>query len=257
MKNRFLYGILVAALSFNLLAGFQIYVYSADAADADNPETSLAMFTQVMEMIRQDYVDSEKVSYEKLINAALRGMVSTLDPHSEFMDPSKFNELRDDTEGRFGGLGIVVSMKARDNVLTVVAPMEDTPGYRAGILAGDKIIRIDGQSTEDFSLSDAVTILRGLPGTEVTITIMRDTLEEPKDITVERARIEVTTVKDINGRSISADKSFPLDEDKIGYVRITQFGEKTDTDLDVALEHLKKQGMESLVLFIGSQNPPV
>lgn len=254
MKNRFLYGILVAALSFNLLAGFQIYVYSADAADADNPETSLAMFTQVMEMIRQDYVDSEKVSYEKLINAALRGMVSTLDPHSEFMDPSKFNELRDDTEGRFGGLGIVVSMKARDNVLTVVAPMEDTPGYRAGILAGDKIIRIDGQSTEDFSLSDAVTLLRGLPGTEVTITIMRDTLEEPKDITVERARIEVTTVKDINGRSISADKSFPLDEDKIGYVRITQFGEKTDDDLDVALERLKQQGMTSLVLDLRS-NP--
>lgn len=254
MKNRFLYGVLVTALSFNLLAGFQIYVYSAGAADADDPETSLALLTQVMEMIRQDYVDSEKVSYEKLINAALRGMVSTLDPHSEFMPPRKFDELRDDTEGRFGGLGIVVSMRARDNVLTVVAPMEDTPGYRAGILAGDKIIRIDGKSTENFSLSDAVTLLRGLPGTEVTITIMRDTLEEPKDITVERAIIKVATVKDINGRGISADKSFPLDEDKIGYVRITQFGEKTDVDLKVALKRLKDQGMKSLVLDLRS-NP--
>lgn len=254
MKNRFLYGILVAALSFNLLAGFQIYVYSAGAADADDPEKSLALLTQVMELIRQDYVDSDKITYEKLINAALRGMVSTLDPHSEFMPPRKFDELRDDTEGRFGGLGIVVSMRDSDNVLTVVAPMEDTPGYRAGILAGDKIIRIDGKSTENFLLSDAVSLLRGLPGTEVTITIMRDTLEEPKDITVERAIIKVATVKDVNGRGIKSEKSFPLDEDKIGYVRLTQFGEKTDADLKLALKRLKDQGMKSLVLDLRS-NP--
>jgi carboxyl-terminal processing protease len=252
MKNRFLYGILVAALSINLLAGFQIYVYSADAQGKDDPEASLALLTQVMELIRQDYVDSDKVSYENLINEALRGMVGTLDPHSEFMPPRKFEELRDDTEGQFGGLGIVVSM--RNEVLTVVAPMEDTPGYRAGILAGDKIIRIDGRSTENLTMSDAVAKLRGLPGTEVTITIMRDVLEEPKDFTIERAVIKVATVKDYNGRGISNKNAFPLDEDKIGYVRITQFGERTNDDLREALRRLKKAGMKSLVLDLRS-NP--
>ena len=252
MKKRFLYGILVAALGINLLAGFQIYVYSADAQGKDDPESSLALLTQVMEMIRQDYVDSDKVSYENLINEALRGMVSTLDPHSEFMPPRKFEELRDDTEGQFGGLGIVVSM--RHDVLTVVAPMEDTPGYRAGILAGDKIIRIDGRSTENLTMSDAVSRLRGLPGTEVTITIMRDVLEEPKDIKLERAIIKVATVKDINGRGISNKDAFPLDADQIGYVRITQFGERTNDDLREALRRLKKAGMTSLVIDLRS-NP--
>ncbi len=246
MKNRFFYGVLVAALGINLLAGFQIYVYSAGADGKDDPETSLALLTQVMELIRQDYVDSDKVSYENLINEALRGMVSTLDPHSEFMPPTRFEELRDDTEGQFGGLGIVVGM--RDRILTVVAPMEDTPGFRAGILAGDKIIRIDGRSTENLTMGEAVTRLRGMPGTEVTLTIMRDVLEEPKEIKVKRAVIKVATVKDVNGRGISNKDAFPLDDDKIGYVRITQFGERTNDDLSEALRRLKEQGMKSLVL---------
>lgn len=240
MKKRILYGVLVAVLGLNLLVGIQIYVTSATAAGKDEVYPNLALLTRVMETIRQDYVDGEKISYQDLIYGALRGMVSTLDPHSEFMEPKKFDDLKQDTEGAFGGLGIVVSVK--DNVLTVVAPMEDTPGFRAGILSGDKILKIDGKSTEKLSLTDAVNRLRGKPGTEVTITVFRTAFTQPKDFKITRAIIKVDTVKDLNGK-----REFPLGENAIGYVRLTQFGEKTADDLEKALAKLESQGMAGLI----------
>src|ERR1051325_4940278 len=171
MRRRAIYGLLAVVLSVNLVIGARMYLNSAQASEKDSVYPNLQLFSVVMERVRQDYVDGQNLTYQKLVYAALKGMLNELDPHSEFMEPEKYKELQNDTQGAFGGLGIVISIK--DNFVTVVAPMEDTPGFRAGILTGDRIIKIDGRSTEKMSLQDAVKNLRGEPGTEVTITIFR------------------------------------------------------------------------------------
>src|SRR6266478_6479447 len=178
MKRRVIYGAVVAALGINLLIGARLYHSSAQAAEKDSAYPSLELFSYVMERVRKDYVDGQKLTYQDLVYGALKGMLSTLDPHSEFMEPEKYKELQSDTQGAFGGLGIVISMK--DNFITVVAPMEDSPGFKAGILSGDRIIKIDGHSTEKMSLQDAVKNLRGDPGTEVAITIFRPSSSQVK-----------------------------------------------------------------------------
>lgn len=236
-----IYGLIALALGVNVLIGARIYFSSAQAAEKDSPYASLELFSYVMEKVRKDYVDGQKLTYQDLVYGALKGMLNTLDPHSEFMEPEKYKELQNDTQGAFGGLGIVVSMK--DNFVTVVAPMEDSPGFRAGIMSGDRIVRIDGKSTEKMSLPDAVKILRGEPGTDVRLTIFRPSSNQLKEFKLSRAIINVDMVKDINGK-----KEFPLGENKIGYVRLVQFGEKTSDDLEAALVRLKKQGMQALVL---------
>lgn len=241
MKKRVLYSTLLLALGANLFLGAQIYLNSANAAETDDPRAQYRLFVSVLEKVRQEYVDGDKVSHEDLIRGALRGMMSTLDPHSEFMEPEKYTDLKSETDGAFGGVGIQIGV--RDNILTVIAPMDDTPAFQAGVLAGDKIIRIDGKSTENMTLPDAVKELRGEPGTSVTITVARPSLSKPKEITLTRAIIKVDTVKDIDGR-----RAFPLSEDGIGYVRLTQFGEQTTSELQDALKKLKAQGMKGLIL---------
>jgi carboxyl-terminal processing protease len=241
MKNRIFYSILVVVLGANLMVGAHIYLASAQAAEKNNLYSQIELFVRVLEKVRQEYVDDDAATYENLIRGALKGMLNTLDPHSEFMDAQRYTDLKDDTEGAFGGLGIVVGM--RDNVLTVVAPMEDTPAFRAGILAGDRIVKIDGVSTEQMTLPEAVKRLKGEPGTPVTVTLLRPNQAETRDVTLTRAVIKVDTVKDMDGRRV-----FPLSENKIGYVRLTQFGEQTASDLHEALSRLKAQGMEGLLL---------
>ena len=241
MKKRIIYGLLLTALSLNLFLGARIYFSYAHAGEKDDVYQNIELFTRVLERVRKDYVDGDKVSYRELIYAALKGMLGSLDPHSEFMDLEKYNELKNDTEGTFGGVGIVIG--ARDNVLTVIAPMEDTPAFKAGILSGDRIIKIEGKSTEKLNLPDAVKRLRGAPGTEVTITVLRPSSGQVRDIRLTRAEIRVDTVKDIDGR-----REFPLGEDRIGYVRLTQFGEPTSSELDDALKKLEKEGAQALIL---------
>src|SRR2546422_6319353 len=158
MKRRVIYGVLTVVLSVNLLIGARIFLNSAQGAE-DKAYPSLKLFGYVMERVRKDYVDGQKLTYQDLVYGALKGMLNTLDPHSEFMEPVKYKELQDDTQGAFGGLGIVISMK--DNYITVVAPMEDSPGFKAGIMSGDRIVRINGKSTERMGLPDAVKTLRG------------------------------------------------------------------------------------------------
>jgi carboxyl-terminal processing protease len=241
MKRRLIYALLSLTLGINLLIGAQIYLYSAHASEKDEPYANYKLFSDVLEKVRQEYVDGGKLSYQDLIHGALKGMLSSLDPHSEFMEPSKFDELRKDTQGEFGGVGIVIAL--REKYLTVVAPMEDTPGFRAGILSGDRLVKIDGHGTEKMTLEDAVKYLRGEPGTEVSVTALRPSSGTVKDYKLTRAIIRVDTIKDINGH-----REFPLSEDKVGYIRITQFGEQTATDLEKALARLEEQGMQSLVL---------
>jgi carboxyl-terminal processing protease len=241
MKRRFIYGFLAFVLTINLVIGARIFLSSAEAAEKDSPYPSLELFSYVMEKVRKDYVDGQKVTYQDLVYGALKGMLNTLDPHSEFMEPEKYKELQNDTQGAFGGLGIVVSLK--DNFVTVIAPMDNSPGFKAGIQSGDRIIRIDGKSTDKMSLGDAVKILRGEPGTEISLTVFRPSSSQVQEFKLTRTVINVDMVTDIHGK-----KEFPLGENKIGYVRLVQFGEKTSDDLEAALRTLRKEGMQGLVL---------
>lgn len=241
MKQRLIYGVVMTVLALNLALGARMYFSTAAAAQKDSALPNLELFSYVMEKVRRDYVDGSDLTYQELVYGALRGMLDTLDPHSEFLEPDKFKDLQSDTQGRFGGLGIVVQM--RDNYVTVVTPIEDTPGFRAGILAGDRIIKIDGQNAERMTVEDAVKLLRGEPNTEVTLTLERPTSGETKDYKLTRAVIKVDMAKDVNGR-----KEFPLIDDKIGYVRLTQFGERTAAEMDAALKTMEGRGMRALVL---------
>lgn len=247
MKQRLIYGVVIVALALNLALGAQVYYSSAAAAQKDSPYPNLELFSFVMEKVRRDYVDGTNLTYQDLVYGALRGMVDTLDPHSEFLDPERFKELQSDTQGQFGGLGIVI--QSRDGYVTVVTPIEDTPGFQAGILAGDRLVKIDGKSAEKMTVEEAVKQLRGEPDTEVTLTMQRPSSGETKDYKLTRAIIKVDMAKDVNGK-----KEFSLLDNKIGYVRLTQFGERTSVELDAALKKMKAQGMQALVLDLRS-NP--
>lgn len=241
MRKRLLYSVLLTALALNLLIGAQIYFKSAQAAEKENIYPQLDLFVRVLERVRQDYVDGEKLTYQDLIHGALRGMLKTLDPYSEFMEPPKYTSMRDDMEGAYGGVGIVISQ--RDGFLVVVSPMEDSPAFKAGVLPGDKVIKIDGKSAEKLSMGDAMKRLRGPAGTDVTITISRASSPEPKDFKLTRAAIKLDTVKDVNDH-----ESFPVNENKIGYLRVTQFGEHTAEEFHNALKKMSGQGMLGLVM---------
>ncbi len=164
MNRRIFYGFLVAALGVNLFFGAQIYIYSAHASQKDDPYENYKLLADVLEKVRQEYVDGDKLTYQDLIHGALKGMLNSLDPHSEFMDPEKFDELKKDTEGEFGGVGIIVEM-GKDKMLTVVSPMEDSPGLsRRHHAPWTKSSRSMAKALLDFELEDAVKELRGEPG---------------------------------------------------------------------------------------------
>jgi len=226
---------------FLILAVAAITVRAEDASpsEADSPYEQMQLLARAMQLIRQDYVDDSKTSYKDLTYDAMRGMLSSLDPHSQFMDPEDFKSMQEDTKSEFGGLGVVVGQK--NGVFTVINPMEDSPGFAAGILPGDQILKINGQTTDKLSLQEAVEKLRGKVGEKVTLTISRPATKEIKDYELTRAVIKVPSVKDaqiLPGRGGA----------RIGYVRITQFNEPTADELSKALDKLEKQGMDALVL---------
>src|SRR5881397_2624030 len=159
----------------------------------DNGYSQISIFAKAVQLIRQDYVDGSKTSYHDLITAALKGMLGSLDPHSQFMDPNDFRDMQEDTRSRFNGLGIEVAIQ--NGLPTVVTPMEDTPAARAGILSGDQILKINGASTDRMDLQDVINHLRGSPGQKISLTLMRPSTKEIKDYTLERAEIKVQSVK--------------------------------------------------------------
>ena len=210
-------------------------------SEEDNGYAQISIFAKALELIRQDYVDDNKTNYHDLITAAMKGMLSSLDPHSQFMDPNDFRDMQDDTRSRFNGLGIEVSMK--NGLPTVVAAMEDTPAAKAGILSGDQILRINGASTERMDLQDAINVLRGPAGAKVTLTLLRPSTKEIKEYALQRTEIKIQSVK--GARLLDTDLTGPF---KIGYVRLVQFNEPTAEELSRALDELQKQGMEALIL---------
>ena len=240
MKKRLIYPFYVAALLAYSLLGAHLFNLSA-ANERDDPYEQLELFTRVLERVRKDYVDGEKLTYKDLIQGAMKGMLSTLDPHSEFMDIPKFAELKEDTEGTYGGVGLQVHV--RDGQLTVIAPMEDTPAFEAGILPGDQLVKLDGRPTERIGMNDAVKLLRGEAGSKVSVSILRPSMSEPRDITLIRQEIRLFSVKDINNR-----REFPVGPDHLGYIRLTQFSEKTADELEEALRRMESKGIEGLVL---------
>src|SRR6266545_1205766 len=210
-------------------------------SEEDNGYVQISIFAKALELIRQDYVDGSKTSYHDLVYAAMKGMLASLDPHSQFMDPNDFRDMQDDTRSRFNGLGIEVSMK--NGLPTVVTAMEDTPAAKAGILSGDQILRINGISTDRMDLQDTVNVLRGPTGRKVTLTLLRPSTKEIKDYTLERAEIKVQSVK--GARLLDAELTGPF---KIGYIRLIQFNEPTAEELSKALDELQKGGMQALIL---------
>jgi len=184
----------------------------------------------------------EPVKANNLINGAINGMLETLDPHSNYMAPEVYKEMQTETRGSFGGIGFEITV--RDKVLTVVAPIEDTPASRAGIQSGDMILRIDGKSTKDMTLMEAVKLMRGPQGTQVTITLMRQGFTEPKDFTLTRAIIPIRSVR------------FKTLEPGYGYIKVSQFIERTFSDLENALSKIESKEKPLKGLILDLRNNP-
>ena len=242
MKRRFALSTFLGLVLFTVILGSHLRrVRAANDEGEDNGYSQIAIFAKAVQLLRQDYVDGNKTGYHDLITAALKGMLSALDPHSQYMDPNDFRDMQDDTRSRFNGLGIEVSVK--NGLPTVVSPMEDTPAGKAGILSGDQILKINGSATDKMELQDAVNLLRGSPGQKVTLTLLRPSTQEVQEYTLERVEIKVQSVK--GTRLLDSELTGQF---KVGYVRLIQFNEPTADELSKALDGLQKQGMQALVL---------
>ncbi|HNS55104.1 MAG TPA: S41 family peptidase [Syntrophales bacterium] len=201
---------------------------------------SLKIFNEVLDIVEKNYV--EEVKQKKLIDEAVNGMIKSLDPHSAYLTPDQYKELQVDTSGTFGGLGIVISMQ--NDQLTVVSPIEDTPAFNAGLKAGDRILKIDGQITKGMSIQDAVKKMRGPENTKVTLTILRKDMKEPKDFEITRAVIKIKSVK------------HNVYDDSIGYIRISAFQESTVDELRKALQQVNGKSKDLKGIVIDVRNNP-
>ena len=195
------------------------------SAVAKDTYENIEVFTNVLALVQKNYVDP--VSTKQLIEGAITGMLAALDPHSAYLPPDLYKELQVDTRGSFGGLGIEITTK--NNVLTVVSPIEDTPAYRAGIKSGDQIIKIQDEFTKDMPLVEAVKKMRGPKGTQIHLSLRREGVSNLIEYTLTREVIKIQSVK-----SRMLEKNY-------GYVRVTQFQERTDDDLERALSNLDHQ----------------
>jgi carboxyl-terminal processing protease len=234
-KKTVLVSAISAFLTVNLVVGYS--VYSSGNSDApDEGYASIYKLMFVLQKVRNDYVDAKKANYNSLIKGAMKGMLRELDPFCSYMEPEGYKELVEDTEGReFGGVGIVVIF--RNHALEVIAPMEDTPAFKAGIKSGDIIMSVDNHPTSSMNLDECIKLLKGPPGTSVTVTVYRRAEDKKKDITIKRANIEVTSVK---GAKVI--------EDGIGFLRITQFNVPAAAQLDECLKKLKAQNIKALII---------
>ena len=233
---------LLLITSMVLILGFVLSIGWMKRVSAVNEQTyeKLKIFTDVLSIVEKNYV--EEVDAEKLIYGAIDGMLHILDPHSSFMSPELFKELKVETKGVFGGLGIEITK--RNGVLTVISPIEDTPAYRAGIKAGDQIVKIDGKPTKNMSLMDAVKLMRGPADTQITISIMREGFSKLEDFKITRAIIKIKSVK------------HEMLEEDYGYVKIKNFQDKTAKELKNALNNLEDEDGQLKGLVLDLRNNP-
>ncbi len=230
MRRRFIiFTVVLAAVIFGYKVGFSF------SKEEDNLYRELEIFAEGLAVIEAKYVE-EKTSKD-LVYGAMRGLALSLDAYSQFLTPEDYKNLLVETEGKFGGLGIEITI--RNGLLTIISPIEDTPAWRAGIKAGDIIIKIDGEMTKEITLNGAVKKLRGKPKTKVTLTILREKERKVEDITIVRGIIKI---KDIKHALIL--------EDGVGYVKIGEFRESTSRDLSKALKGLKEKGLRALVVDV-------
>ena len=190
MRRKILLGLTVLTAGILIFVGYSCGL-EQKTKDKDDAYKQLDLFADVFTYVKRDYV--ETTENKDLIYGALKGMLESLDPHSQFLDPDTFNELKVDTQGKFGGLGIEITL--RDGLITVVTPLEDTPAWKAGIKSGDRIVKINNEVTRGFSLTDAVKKMRGKPGTEIKITVLREKEAKILDFTIIREIIHIEDVK--------------------------------------------------------------
>ena len=241
--NKFTRNALIwsTGLLTGILFAFGTGVFANRSNDLPIPIEDIRSLSEVFGKVKDKYV--EEVTDKQLLEDAIRGMLSGLDPHSTYLDKEAFTELRTSTSGEFGGLGIVVGME--DGFVKVISPIDDTPAQRAGIKAGDLIIRLDEKPVKGMSLDDAVKIMRGRPGTAIKLLIVREGADKPLTVKVTRDRIRVKSVK---SRVL---------EDGFGYVRISNFQERTGQDLRKAIKNLKKKsGGQIKGLVLDLRNNP-
>jgi carboxyl-terminal processing protease len=216
-----------AGASMTLLATQEHFALAGGSTPAPTNEVyrQLNAFGDVFDRVRADYVD--KPDDEKLIQSAINGMLGGLDPHSSYMDPNSFREMEVDTRGEFGGLGIEVTLE--DGLVKVIAPIDDTPAAKAGILAGDLITKLDGQEVQGLTINQAVERMRGPVGSKIRLTIVRKGQDKPLEVTLARDVIRVSSVR------------FHKEGDDVGYIRVTQFNEQTTDGLKKAIADLSGQ----------------
>jgi len=229
-KLRFSLGVLLTVV---FLLGFLAGSHGnriVKNAEGQEAYEYLKTFSDVLDIVKKNYVD--KVTDRDLIYAGVKGMVESLDPHSSFLTPEMYKDMQTETKGEFGGIGIEITIK--DGFPTVITAIEDTPAYKAGLKTADQVVKIDAKPTKNMSLVDVVKLIRGQKGKTVTLTIMREGFNMPKDFQVRRDTITVKSVK------------YRMLDDNYGYIRITQFQEKTGKDLDAAIKELQKSAKGEL-----------
>ncbi len=230
MRKNIITGILLLVLVF---AGATLALSDNEKKKKDELYRQVEIFSDTLAIIQKEYVDDSKP--KDLIYGSLKGMLSSLDPHSQFMDPDTYNELKVDTEGKFGGLGIEITIK--EGLLTVITPIEDTPAWKAGIKANDYIVKINGELTREMTLTDAIKKMRGKPGEIVNLTVLRNSEKKLLDFKITR---DIIKIKDIKYARIL--------EDRIGYIRLTEFRENTMQEFNKALGNLSRQKMNALII---------
>ncbi len=234
-KQKFVAGVLVTVLALNLVIGFRVYCAIARETDEEEGLHRLRQFVIVMQLIQEHYVDKTDVAYEKLVYGAMNGMTGALDRFSSFIPPAEYDDMREETEGEFGGIGVFISV--RDNRPTVIAPMPDSPGMKAGLQAKDQIIEVDGILTTDLPLPDAIRMIKGEPGTSVSLTVYRPETNQTFKVDIVRAIIEIQTIR--------RSEVLP---GQIGYLLITQVSETPADELRETLTQMRHDGIRGLIV---------
>jgi len=224
------FGLIFSGILVGILISLNLTALAAKLGVSELPVDDLRVFAEVFGKVKSDYV--EPIEDKKLINQALTGMLQGLDPHSAYMDKDAYKDLQAGTQGEFGGLGIEVTME--DGLVKVVSPIEDSPAYRVGLKPGDLVMKLDDKQVRGMTLNDAVKIMRGVPGTDIVLTILRKNETAPLTFTIKRDTIKTKSVKN---KYIEKD---------FGYVRITQFQDHTGADLAKSLIKLRKENKRPL-----------